>query len=209
MKPLNKTWLAIGIAIILIFLGREFFLVRGRELQIVCEENIALIHTREGRIIGFRNTDSSLAESITRSLSPYFLQTSILALNSFAMDTEYEGRALQGKDFVIQLFSPHIIRGVFDDQVIWFLGDFSESELIQLKSQQISFSGDLWILEKNAFPDFLPPPEEGILHLGSRAPSKKLVHFAQEKSTPLVSVSKTGGFRMIFDEGVWHLKTRN
>lgn len=203
MTDKYKIWGVIVFVLIGLFLVRQYFFSHHSTLQIVGEKNVVLIRTPSGEIISFGDAKTSQAQMILGTWNPLQSLESVLVTEELPLKSEHKTSRL-----LLQKITSHIVRGVFGDQKIWFIGDAEGSDFSELKSSPIGFESDIWILQGNIFPDFFPKPNASILHLGERKPSKKLETFARENKISLIAVSQTGGTLLEFKDGHWEVKVR-
>jgi hypothetical protein len=203
MKHKYRIWGIIFLGLVGVFLLRQYFLLSDSTFQLVGEKGVIILRTTSKSIISLGNTQSSNAQMMTGVWGPFQTSDSHISLEEMIVGSEH-----RSSDFVLQKITPHIARGIFGTQTMWFFDTNTESEFSELKSHPVHFQSDIWVLQGNQFPNFFPPPQVALLYVGERTPSDRLKTFAREHSIPLISSVGTGGFLMKYQEKVWQIWTR-
>ncbi len=187
------------------FMIREMVISRNEYPQILAEESVVLFHAGAGNVFGMGRIGSPKARALSRSLLPFFTPKGISDVWGIPIKKE-----IKGDGFSIQRISQNLVRSVYENRAIWWIGEtFSSEEQETAVQSGVSFNADWWIMTRNTVPEFLPNPLRGILFAGDRAPSKKTTAFAMEQEIPLLVAKNVRGLSLrLLQDAQWELKTR-
>lgn len=194
-KPYQLKYKNIITGVVIFFIGVLFvsardFLLRMENHFVLYGEKSSVLIRYDGYTILF-GLETNDIEVLWKSISPYFTQSISIVLDQLNI-----GKNISHENLFLYKASKHFTYGNIGNVRIFFIGSLEDEDVMHIKQQKISFESDIWVLESNYFPNFMPPPSVGIVSLVYPRVSEKIKSYAMRMHLPFLNYKNTKGFSL-------------